>query len=213
MTDTMRTKGGYAIRPLELHAVSQHKADVYRFVFKDSGWVIFTVCDETGELSVQSDWGCWGHRWNPDHLGPSHDGSLTHFIPRANPGYLANKLSYSMPQETREVHCEQATEDGIRGRILITRRELEISKDEARELWEQADTVMDAYADGGPEHAYLNMGQELCDILGEPWEFFETEEAPTLVILRERLLPFLISHLRKKGENDAVERQRASNQG
>ena len=198
MTDSMRTKGGYYIRPLELHSQYRHSAKVYRFVFKDCGWVIFTICDDTGELSVQSDWGCWGHRWSTD---PKHIGhpTITDFLrDRASAHYVTNKLSYSMPADSRDIPCETATGDSMRRRVIEARRKGEIDRDEARELWDDIQDTMNAYADGGHGHAYHSMSQKLCDILGEPWEYFETEEAPSLVILRERLLPFLFAELKRE---------------
>ena len=197
MTDTMRTKGGYIIRPLKLrHPPKQYKTESYHFLFENFGWATFIICDELGELSVQSDWGCWGHRWNPDHLGESHNGSLTSFLATAGVDYIANKLSYSMPSDAREIPCEEATGKSMRARVIEARKGGEIDKGDARELWGQIDDLMDRYAEGGVQVAYYNMERELCDILGDSWEYFETEEAPTLVILREKLIPFLQEELR-----------------
>jgi len=195
----------------ELCSKSRATAEVYRFVFKGylSGWVIFTVCDATGELSVQSDWGCWGYRWNIDHLG--NGDTLTEFIRDRDPEhshYLADKLSYSMPSDTRELPDEEGTEEAIRSHILERRRSMDISKDEAREAWDDTELFMGEYAEGGPTVAYYNIPASLNEVLGSDiYEgFFLTKENPSLTVLRESLLPLLINELKvlyPKGEKPA----------
>lgn len=202
MTDTIRTNSGLLIRPLTLHSKHRHTAKVYHFVFK-AGWVIFTICDATGELSVQSDWGCWGFRWSTD---PKHIGhpTLTDFLrDRASRHYVANKLSYSMPVNAREVPDGNTTGRVMKEHVIEQRREGRCDKREAREIWEQIEDLMVTYEDGGPEVAYYNMSRELSDFLGDGWEMFHTEEAPCLVVLRERLLPFLFEELRGEQEKQA----------
>ena len=137
----------------ELYSKSRAIAQVYRFVFKGylSGWVIFTICDETGELSVQSDWGCWGYRWNTDHLG--NGATLTEFIRDRDPeyaDYLANKLSYSMPSDARELPDAPRTEEAIRRHILESRRSREISDELAREAWDDTEMFMEEYSEAEP---------------------------------------------------------------
>jgi hypothetical protein len=192
----------------ELYSKSRATADVYRFVFKGylSGWVIFTICDETGELSVQSDWGCWGHRWNTDHLG--NGATLTEFIRDRDPeyaDYLANKLSYSMPTDHRELPDQEATEENIRKHILERRRERAITKDEAEEAWESVDYFIEEYAEGGPSVAYYNLPRILHEVLGADVHeyFFATKENPSLTVLRESLLPILIRELKEIEANPA----------
>lgn len=86
---------------------------------RDFGWALCTVNDETGELSIQSDWGSWSHRWNVRHLGSP---SLTHFIgDRSACHYLADKLSRERGPRSGEEFDVGATVAKFR-RILCERR-------------------------------------------------------------------------------------------
>jgi len=191
--------------PLTLHSKSKTTAQVYRFVFKGymSGWVIFTICDETGELSVQSDWGCWGHRWNTEHLG--NGATLTEFIRDRDPeyaDYLANKLSYSMPVNEREVADEKGTREAICSLILENRRAREIDEETARMAWDDVDSFMCEYSEVGPAHAYYVMPPTISDALGDDIyeSCFKTVENRNLTVLRESLLPMLIRELKEEHE-------------
>jgi hypothetical protein len=204
MTDSKRGPDGFYIRPLKLRSVRRYAAESYHFTFDHWGWVTFIIDDALGELSVQSDWGCWGHRWNPDHLGPSHNGSLKHFLSHSGRCYVANKLSYCMPTDQREVPDLETTEEEIKKRILEARRAREIDADDARDLWSDAEYTVSAY-ESGHDAAYHAMSDELSNFLEDTWEYFATKDSPNLVILRERLLPFLQDELQKEfsGQQEA----------
>ena len=50
--------------------VSQHTAKVYHFRWPNlGGWAVWMVDDKTGSLSLVSDWGDYGYRWNMAAIG------------------------------------------------------------------------------------------------------------------------------------------------
>jgi len=71
-------------------------ATAYSFRFANGGWAIFTVNDSTGELSIQSDWGEWAHRWHIGHLGSP---TLTKFI--ATHTAITNQVVTSMDPDAQ----------------------------------------------------------------------------------------------------------------
>ena len=90
---------------------------------RDFGWALCTVNDSTGELSIQSDWGSWTHRWSPDprHLGAL---TLTHFLgDRASCDYLANKLSRESGTRSGEEFDADETVAKLRRRLSERRLE------------------------------------------------------------------------------------------
>ena len=203
MTDSKKCDDGCLIAPLSIrHPTKMYDAQCYHFLFEHFGWATFIICDDLGELSVQSDWGCWGHRWNPDHLGPSHGGSLTHFLAHSDRHYIANKLSYSMPPNDRELPDIDKTEREMKKTVLLARRRREIDADVAQELYEDIERCCSAY-EGGMDSAYLAMSDDLSKFLEDSWEYFETRENPNLVILRERLIPWLQKELREQQKSKA----------
>jgi len=88
-----------------------------------SGWALATVNDATGELTIQSDWGTWSHRWNIAGLGARTDGvslTLTEFLgDRTSCDYLARKLA---PPST-EVFDPMASVAAMRARLIERRLE------------------------------------------------------------------------------------------
>lgn len=176
---------------------SKHTADVYSFRFGEppsswTTWAIVTICDATGELSIQSDWGNFAYRWNTSALGHP---TLTDFLrDRADTWYLANKLTQEHRQECTVVD-EKATRAGVLRSILQARREEALDAGRARELWEAAKEFLEELEESR-EYALRDMNHGLAEFLGEPWECIVWRDSRALEQLRDLILPTLIKELR-----------------
>lgn len=183
---------------LKVKKLGVNTATAYHFVFDEPfGWAIFSINDATGEFNIQSDWGDWQHRWNINHLGDSytkHTMPLTSFLgDRGDAGYVCDKLHYG---KERNQFSPEKTEESIKEHILLERKSLNIDKDEARELWEQASEL--DYDSADAFYYSLRDYPELNNFLCEPWEFLRTEYTSGYKFLHYKLLPFFFQYLRRE---------------
>jgi hypothetical protein len=198
---------------LKLVAVSAARS--YKFYPVDqerhwAGWAICTINDETGELSIQSDWGSWQHRWSsdPKHLGAA---TLTAFIARReHDGYLADKLTTDGVD--RNVFDADATVRAARREVLRMRRGTDrrtaIDKDEARDLWEALSELLDCHDVNLFLERFYNVEvfnrspygdprpSGLTRIWEEPWHMLEHRNSQRYEILFGSILPALREALR-----------------
>lgn len=151
------------------------------------GYAYCTVNDETGALSIISDWGNWSHMWNPAHLGCA---SLTHFIAdRRGYDYLANKL---LGRDEAWVLDADATISKWRRRLLEARRAERIGAHEAREIWHRLGSLFDDEGNESIfiEHAYRIEGFDHW-ISERPWEETEHRYSHVYRALVDWILPAL----------------------
>lgn len=177
--------------------VGTSKATTYRFEVPSplGGWALCTVNDSTGELSIQSDWENWAHRWNPAHLGAA---SLTAFIARGSNQYLADKLAKTRMQ--RQQFDPQATVRALRSRLALERLDAgrgdgKLSARQAREIWNDLWGLKDC---DGPELFV----ERFFDIEGHgwvsdaPWEHLVWVETYAYQVLLKGILPALVAACR-----------------
>lgn len=174
----------------------------------DFGWAICTIDDDTGVLTIVSDWGDWAYRWdpNPRSLGAPR---LTAFIARGGTDYVANKLQ----REGHASHRFSAEKTVTAWRKVLCARRLEegrevgadaaLSRECARALWDDLDNLAECDdADLFLDQAYQIEG--LTDwITDTPYEDMETEQTPQDRVLREQILPALVSVLRTRAADQA----------
>ena len=161
------------------------------------GWAICTVNDTTGELSIQSDWGSWQHRWSsdPKHLGAP---TLTAFLrDRKAVDYLYDKLHYG---RTRGKFDAEETIKALRQHMLEDRDMTEeqiLADDQFRDAWEEIEELDGCTTGDEFLHAWHDrLSQETRDaITDEPWDFLRDIEPWPSVILREAILPAFIAAL------------------
>jgi hypothetical protein len=214
----------------KLKLVSVSSAVTYRFEpapedkeNRDFGWALCTVNDTTGELSIQSDWGNWSHRWsaNPNHLGAP---TLTHFISnRSSAHYLANKLSRESGPRSGEEFDVDATI--ARFRRDLAERRLEEGRDGenrrkgyagspfdgkpltcelAREIWDELGSLAECgrSADLFCERFFRIDGYAW--VTEEPWERTIYSPTPAYKVLLGSILPALIEACRARVQSQVV---------
>jgi hypothetical protein len=184
-------QGGEAMT-LKLRSVST--ATTYRFGGDDrlGGWACCTVNDATGELTITSDWGNWGHRWNTSHIGSP---TLTHFIAdRTACDYLACKL---VPGDGRRFSAEKTTAE-LRRLIIERRRDPwvtrapNVTKEQARELWDALGNLEDDCGDSC-ELYFERIPYDFTDLVcSEPWHYAQSEPTSEYTALVEIILPALV---------------------
>lgn len=175
--------------------VGHRTADVYSF--KDPvrhTWAIFTVCDATCELSVQSDFGNWSYRWHQAGLG---DATLTAFLPTCDRDYIARKL---LPERAMQEEIDpDATLREIRSQIIQNRRERDLDAERARTLWGEAADFVDELRHSSYDLAFARMGDELldwCNGFDGPYEFLRHRETFRFKVVRDGLLRVFLDHMR-----------------
>ncbi len=174
----------------------------YSFRFEPyGGWAIFTLNEDTGELSVQSDWGNYSHRWNTGALG---DGvKLAEFLAGCarDVEYLASKLQLSSKSTCLEpVVDDEATTADLRQMICEQRRSRDLSKDKARDLWEEAgDLVQYNWSLDQASAEFM----ELIDYSS----FLVKRPSTRFKFLRDELLPFFCRWLRENVVEKAADSQ------
>lgn len=163
---------------------------------KPWGWgALCTVNDQTGELSVTSDWGSWSYQWspNPKHLGSP---TLTEFLSnRSSAHYVADKLTSSddklrrhfSPEATVKYLCKLAGE---------RYRDNDITKGQCREIVNELREMnrTDDERDFVDAFYRIELHDKVCS---EPWECFCHEPTTGYLVLLHSIIPALIESCRR----------------
>lgn len=188
--------------PEAKYEMTVRTAVVYSMKFPGSysGWAIFTVCDATGEFSIQSDWGNFSYRWNINHLGNEGKTTLTEFLAGRNDhDYIVNKLSYDNPA-LQEEYDEDTMLQLVRRHILEERRSLALDQEDARDLWVQIEQFCAEVADRGLDSAFYNYNPDFYLLFEkvEVYEFIARRKPAVYDIVCHELMPRFAEFLREK---------------
>lgn len=196
MVDELTLRGEVSItRPTAYH---------FRFDGFGGGWAIFTVNDETGEFTVQSDWGVYGFRWHPPHLPTSN---LTLFL--AGKGkeehdccYITNKLQLgTQSRELDDVVDREATRKALRYAIGDDYSDGVLTKERVPELLEEIDSWE------GNDFDYGSVPSELVDHFDchvSLFDYVKHKHSGRYKVLTYELLPFFCRWLREHIKTKAV---------
>jgi hypothetical protein len=182
--------------------VTTTTAKVYRFTWPGSysGWAVFTVCDDTGEFSIQSDWGNFSYRWNIRALGNEGKTTLHEFLAERSPGnfeYIVNKLSYEN-HALKDVFDKEATEAEFKREIIKLRRSWEWDKEKARAYWEMVEEMCEDAVSEGFEWVYhSDRHNELFGEFECAYEYMRTCKPTLWYIVQDELLPRFAEYVRE----------------
>lgn len=97
----------------------------------DCKWASFVIDEYDGSLQIMSDFGDWSYLWGPNHGRKS----FKHFLVEIekDPSYLTMKLGQG--QDT--VLDIDRTISAVKDIIIFRRRNLDFSREEAREAWDE----------------------------------------------------------------------------
>jgi len=188
--------------------ISVEKKTVEKYTVRGDGlsWSIFTLDDETGDISVQSDWGNYSYIWNCRGNGKS----LKDFLITAGVGYVKDKFSYPCNGGKKHVYRKESL-DNFKRDIINARRDHQIPKHYARSFYEALDHL-DLHGDiNTVYHSVENMVsylQDSCelDLFDDgPWsddyDFMENVVvgcSPQLNTFMEKVWPVFIDALKKE---------------
>ena len=174
----------------------KHTADVYSFYFRPYGWAVFTICEATGEFSIQSDWGNFGYRWNPKYIGTE---TLHEFIMNTYPDYIVNKLSYDKECSFRNDFLEEETLNNFKQAIISNRLQDIIDKETARKHWDDLICFWEYDVMDNPSPMDM-LFQQFPTELEEyypAYEYVRTGPCPNYIFVRDELLPFFQEYLKR----------------
>lgn len=198
------------MRPLQdrFVRVTMGTATVYRFTFEHSGWAIFTVNDETGELNIQSDWDDYCYRWNIAALGERNGRrmTLTEFLARCDTGYLVGKLCMGLHRDQRLEFDEVATRKAMTKHAAELYRDggvrwygggATLPKDVVKELYAEIRRYCRRAASDIYE-AYYFVPELVERYFDNLHEWFVYRDTGRVRFLGDQLLPFFLSHLARE---------------
>ena len=185
-------------------------AETIAFRFEPEGWATFTLCEETGELSVRSDWGDGSYHWTKTGRGGR---TLKDFLAdRSFVDYLVDKLCHG--EEFQDVYDAKATAEALREQMheWLGPKPLVDDEDDGpsaavgryEERVEEFEDAIDSFTNGldgnRSTNAFLHYPSEVYEFTeNEPWFFLKTREPAWKGVWRHVVLPTLIAFLQKAG--------------
>jgi len=176
---------------MEEYNFKKSTCERYDIRLKDNwGWAIITIDENGGLFNAQSDYGSYSYSW-PNHGRKS----FKHFILELvkDKSYFLGKVAndkYYYAERTEKVWKEQ---------IIKDRQEGELSKEQARELW---DEIVDFDYDTSSENLQRQCYESdiVCSHYCEPWYQFDCVEgfSPQAHAFADIIMPILGEIIQKE---------------
>jgi len=152
--------------------------------------------ENAGMLSIVSDYGSWNYLWG------SMGSDIRNFLSHTGVGYLMDKLTYDKRSDA-EYFNERKTLHEIKRKIIDYRADDTISKELAREAWDEAVDLFDERTFDTPNE-YATVVMETCNAL---WKVFDFEDmplvkeySPSIKAFFEHVWPIFIEEIKGKLE-------------
>lgn len=140
-----------------------------------------------GEIAINSSFGSWAYQWSACGM------PFRAFLAQLDHGYLMGKLAGA----SAYVFDGEASMQSAFDQVLKARRQREIDRDEARDLWDALVDVQDDAASGSSLFVYLLSGiEDKHGILDEPWYMVTQKENPQMAGFLRDLWPEFVAALR-----------------
>lgn len=128
-----------------------------------SGWAIITIDENGGLFNAQSDYGNYSYSW-PNHGRKS----FKHFILE-----LVKDKSYFLGKVANDrYYYEDETENAWKKEVIRARKERELNKEEARELWNKI-VDFDYHTSSESLQYQCYRSSVVCKYYEEPWYSFD----------------------------------------
>lgn len=169
-------------------SVEKRVAEVFDFRFEPSGWLTLTICEDTGEVSIDSDWGRAGHRWNPEHTGVEGQDRMKRFVASASQGYLWDKFGYEHRWLKEQVLDEKKTKEALLKAVEDHR-----DRDMLVDMIDELDYGLNA------DFFLERLPRELWEATEEPFYLVETTNSARSRFWHNELIPFVQRYLVDQG--------------
>lgn len=175
---------------MEQYVFEKSTCEKYTLRWNHGGWAVFTI-DENGLFNCQSDYGDYQYMW------PRHGRkSFKHFILE-----LARDSHYLLRKVAKDDYFyEDETLEKWKQAIITERKENNITKNQARDLWDEINQIDLSNSYSAQQGIYES--RLINEIYEEPWYVFEvvTGYEPQARYFAKEIMPMFAEILRKEIE-------------
>lgn len=188
---------------MEDYTFKKSTCERYDIRWKRNGWATFTIDENGGLFSVQSDFGNYNYAW-PNHGRESFKHYIIQELVR-DPDYFLGKVA------SKDYFDSDKAEKQWKAKIIELRKDRECTKEQARDAWQFLMNDLDV---GGSVDYLQNEiygSSEISAISEEPWYDFEIELDYPRIAVRfvHEVMPMFADILRKEIESEEKEKASA----
>lgn len=177
---------------MEKYSFKKSTCERYDIKLKDTygGWAIITIDENGGLFNAHTDYGNYNYSW-PNHGRKS----FKHFILE-----LVKDKSYFLGKVADDkYYYEDETEKAWKEEVIRARKEEELNKEEARELWNEI-VGFDYYTSRESIERQCYENDIVCKYYEEPWYSFDIVDgfSPQANTFADVIMPILGEIIQKE---------------